>query len=158
MTMQKGLYKNDIYSIDTYFTNMEDISIDSIKLYYLTLLKNIKKDAWKDIYLYFTKNRTPQYESTTYISTKDAYTLVNGPTIYIANDVEKIANVNDFFAIGRNLRIGGVFEIEDVEGFEPMGRHARAILTQRGTGKGEHRRETKQGSRRFRLHGWSSWK
>ena len=41
------LYKNDIYSIDNYFTNMEDITVDSIKCYYLILLKNIKKaEIW----------------------------------------------------------------------------------------------------------------
>ena len=52
---------------------MENITIDSIKLYYLTLLKNIKKnESWKNIYNHFTKNRKPLYESTTYISTKDA--------------------------------------------------------------------------------------
>ena len=31
------------------------------------------------------------YQSSIYISTKDAYTLTDGPTIYLADDVEKIA-------------------------------------------------------------------
>lgn len=87
----KKLYKNDIYSIDEYFTNIEDITIDSIKLYYLTLLKNIKSaNDWTNIYNYLIKNRKQLYKSTTYISSEDAYTLVNGPTIYITQDVNKI--------------------------------------------------------------------
>jgi hypothetical protein len=87
----KKLYKNEIYSIDEYFTHIEDITVDSIKLYYLTLLKNIKSaDDWTNIYNYLTKNRKQLYKSTTYISTEDAYTLVNGPTIYITQDINKI--------------------------------------------------------------------
>jgi len=97
----KKLYKNDIYSIDEYFTNIEDITIDSIKIYYLLLLKNIKntkdKATWLNIYSYFHKNRKQPYESTTYISTSDAYTLVNGPTIYITQEVNKIG----YFCIQR---------------------------------------------------------
>jgi hypothetical protein len=33
------------------------------------------------------------YKSLIYITTKDAYTLKNGPTIFLANDVEKVAQV-----------------------------------------------------------------
>ena len=95
----KELYKNEIFSADEYFKNIEDITIESIKQYYLVLLKNIKQDKeknnWEIIYKYFMKRREKKYESTTYISTKDAYTLINGPTIYITQDVNKIA----FFCI-----------------------------------------------------------
>ena len=88
---RKKLYKNDIYAIDEYFVNIEDITIDSIKLYYLILLKNIKNgDEWLNIYNNFIENRKQLYKSTTYISTSDAYTLVNGPTIYITQEVNKI--------------------------------------------------------------------
>ena len=95
-------YKNPIFSVDEYFKNIEDITIESIKIYYLLLLRNIKfygengeKDTWTKIYKYFHKNRTCTYKSTTYVSTTDAYTLVNGPTIYITQDVNKIG----FFCI-----------------------------------------------------------
>lgn len=98
-------YKNPIFSVEEYFKNIEDITIESIKLYYLLLLRNIKtydietingekiyreNNIWIKIYDYFKKNRTKTYNSTTYISTTDAYTLVNGPTIYITQDVNKI--------------------------------------------------------------------
>ena len=87
--------KNSIFSTDEYFINIEDITIDSIKLYYLILLRNILPKKWKSIFRYFNNKRQPKYTSTTYISTKDAYTLVNGPTIYITQEVNKIA----FFCI-----------------------------------------------------------
>ena len=87
----KELYKNTIFNVDEYYTNIEDITVGSIKLYYLTLLRNIKPDAWKMVYNHFTKKRKQKYKSTTYISTEDASTLVNGPTIYITQEVNKIA-------------------------------------------------------------------
>jgi len=91
----KKLYKNDIYSCNQYFENIQDITIESIKIYYLCILRNIKPDKWSEIYNYFIDNRKTVFNSTAYISTEDAYTLVNGPTIYITNDVNKIG----FFCI-----------------------------------------------------------
>ncbi len=89
---ENRLYKNSLFSANEYYNNIEDISVETIKLYYLILLRNIKTNTWKQIYDYFTKRRKQKYESTTYISTKDAYTLVNGPTIYITQEVNKIAH------------------------------------------------------------------
>ena len=87
-----NLYKNSLYDVNEYFTEIEDITVTSIKIYYLTLLRNIKNDSWKKIYNYFIKERKQKYKSTTYISTSDAATLVNGPTIYITQEVDKIAH------------------------------------------------------------------
>ena len=86
------LYKNSLYYVNEYFTEIEAITVTSIKIYYLTLLRNIKNDSWKKIYNYFIKERKQKYKSTTYISTSDAATLVNGPTIYITQEVDKIAH------------------------------------------------------------------
>jgi hypothetical protein len=134
-------------------TCLNDINTINIKLYYLKLLKNIKKNDWKILYsLLKSKNQqriTPNeyidpkgqkikkaisvgpginmvghdkkngvplirmmstQESTTiskittqneentldgccalYITTKDAYTLTDGPTLFLAEDVEKMA-------------------------------------------------------------------
>jgi hypothetical protein len=90
----------------------------NIKLYYLRLLKNIPRNTWGSIYTNLYNSRTkriPENNSidskgtiftgaaaaasqtdssgsfATFISTKDAYTLTDGPTIYLANDVDKIA-------------------------------------------------------------------
>ena len=89
------LYKNDLYDINNFFENINDITIESMKIYYLKLLQNINIDDWKNIYNYFLLNRKEVFKSIVYISTKDSCTLVNGPTIYITHEVNKIG----FFCI-----------------------------------------------------------
>ena len=88
---KKKIYRKDVFNVDNYFVEIEDITIDSIKIYYLILLKNIIPEEWKKVYIFLTKKRVRKYESTAYITTRDAYTLVNGPTIYLTNDIDKIA-------------------------------------------------------------------
>ena len=78
------------YLINNYFENVEDINIIELKEYYLELLSNIK-DNYSQIYNYFHENRETRYDSTIYVTTKDAYTLTDGPTIFLTNDVEKVA-------------------------------------------------------------------
>ena len=63
----------------------------SIKLYYLTLVANIDESFWDRIKAHLNKERTVFHESSVFISTKDAHTLTDGPTIYLADDVDKIA-------------------------------------------------------------------
>ena len=92
---KKKLYKNEIYNVNNYFEEIENITIESIKQYYLILIKNVGNINWKNIYEYFIKKRKPLFKSTTYISTHDASTLINGPTIYITQEVSKIG----FFCI-----------------------------------------------------------
>lgn len=83
------------YSVERYFSSLDEITHISIKLYYLTLLKNITQkpelDAWTHIYNHF-KDCDNLYESTGYMTTSDAHTLTDGPTIFLTNDVEKIAS------------------------------------------------------------------
>jgi len=134
-------------SVNRYFASLDEIDMKTIKLYYLTLLKNIKEDDWLNVYNYFKDNRDKrinannsiddkgnkirkyssigpgiesrksssgggelirtmsvqvqgqiQKEKTAdsgscaiYVTTKDAYTLTDGPTIFLANNTEKIA-------------------------------------------------------------------
>jgi hypothetical protein len=63
----------------------------SLKEYYLKLLANIRPDAWIGIIGTLCKCRTPVYPSTIYMTTKDAYTITDGPTIYLTSEVKKIA-------------------------------------------------------------------
>ena len=81
----------DRYKFDTYFEEIGDIDAISIKKYYLKLLGAIKNDYGK-VYSYFKDNRKPIFQSCIKITTNDSYTLTDGPTIYMATDVEKIAN------------------------------------------------------------------
>ena len=79
------------YKIDNYFETVESIDIITIKRYYMTLL-SVVKNSYDKIYNYFKKKRKPIYNSYIRITTNDAHTLTDGPTIYLANDVEKIGN------------------------------------------------------------------
>jgi hypothetical protein len=137
-------YGNAKTNLDRHFESLDDISMKSIKMYYVNLLLNIIPDKWSYIYTHFKHLRSPRIlENTTidakgnkitkiksigpgvtsgptnglagapltrvasqqgipvkqqiagtsgvYVTTKDAYTLTDGPTIFISNDVEKIA-------------------------------------------------------------------
>ena len=110
------------------FATINDIDMQSIKIYYLKVLKNILPNKWTQVYNYFTTSRNKKISVNTtvdlrgnknrlskmnsvgpgiipdtnsaeqqinnvgmYITTRDAYTLTDGPTIFIANDLQKIA-------------------------------------------------------------------
>lgn len=77
------------YKIDEYFDSIEDITVMSIKEYYLKLLTAIKK-SYTEVFQYFKGKCQPLYPKPIKITTNDAYTLTDGPTIYLANDIEKI--------------------------------------------------------------------
>ena len=112
---------------DRNFVTINDIDMQSIKIYYLKVLKNILPNKWPQIYNYFTTSRNKKININTtvdlrgnknkitklnsvgpgtipdnliehqinnvgiYITTRDAYTLTDGPTIFISNDLQKIA-------------------------------------------------------------------
>ena len=139
------------------FASVDDITMMSIKLHYLKVLKNIKtddetQDTWHQIYLHYRNTRykrivpnsgvdatgnkilksvsvgpgatyrtgnapinsniggtplsrmasqqetnlalprpEPNGSCAIYVTTKDSYTLTDGPTIFLANDVQKVA-------------------------------------------------------------------
>ncbi len=76
-------------AIDKYFSDINDININNIKLYYLRLCKIIKEEDFT-LFKSYSKNKNI-YDSCIKITTNDAYTLTNGPTIFMTNDVEKMA-------------------------------------------------------------------
>jgi hypothetical protein len=142
-------YGNSKTNLERHFETIDNINMTNIKMYYITLLKNILPEKWAMIYRYFREIRSPRIvENNTidtkgvkinksksvgpgtyascpsnlsqmagaplirtasqnaiqhigtsgsigtsgiYVTTKDAYTLTAGPTIFISNDVEKIA-------------------------------------------------------------------
>jgi hypothetical protein len=104
------------------FPSIDEVNMQSIKLYYLKLLKNIISGTWGAIYISLKQKKTkrilpndtidpkgvaikkninqPDMQNSNesdsgncalYVSTKDAYTLTDGPTLFLAEDVEKIA-------------------------------------------------------------------
>ena len=136
----------DVFKLEEYFTDINDINMNYIKLYYLEILKRIKPNKWNEIYNYFQETRNLKIKPNNkgfddkelyknnqlnkiksldnsndlpkkdglelkrinsiftidtnreiktnpgiYITTKDAYSLSDGPTIYIAENVDKVA-------------------------------------------------------------------
>jgi hypothetical protein len=127
------------------FLTASDITMQSIKMYYLKILKNIVPEKWQQVYTFFAETRTKKIQPNDaidskgnkitkavslgsradlkpgaviertaslqvpaasvntsvntsvagscaiYVTTKDAYTLTDGPTIFLAKDVTKVA-------------------------------------------------------------------
>ena len=103
------------------FPSLDEVNMQNIKLYYLKLLKSIVKGTWGAIYISLKQQKTKRIlpndtidpkgvaiknvkqqviqnlneadsgNCALYVSTKDAYTLTDGPTLFLAEDVEKIA-------------------------------------------------------------------
>ena len=101
--------------LERHFETLDEITMTNIKIYYVKLLQNIRPDKWSQIYEHFKVDRQPRiaqnnsidakgikakppigkpvYNGTAgvYVTTKDANTLSDGPTIFISDDIEKIA-------------------------------------------------------------------
>jgi hypothetical protein len=118
-----------------YFREIADITMNSLKLYYLELLKYIPADSWDEIYTYMKsiqkkkfdpllskttsvdsifkqpsvinggslirtqsvhcetqKNQSNPNQSGILLTTTDAHTLTDGPTIFLTEDAKKIGN------------------------------------------------------------------
>jgi len=81
---------NERYKLTTHFTSIDSINMETIKLYYLDLLGNLNAEKWTGIYKYMLDTRKQRMLSNINIVTTDAHTLTDGPTIFLADDVEKI--------------------------------------------------------------------
>lgn len=91
-------YVNDIcvfrekrYSVAAQFQNITSVTMSEIKLYYLKLLGNLREGAWQSVRKHMLGIRKKRHESNIYVATFDANTLTDGPTIFLADDVKKIA-------------------------------------------------------------------
>jgi hypothetical protein len=79
------------YLPENMFTDISEITMTSIKEYYLLLLENIRPKYWSRVYETLLTVRRPKYESVVNLSTSDAHTLTDGPTIYLTENVDKVA-------------------------------------------------------------------
>jgi len=102
--------------IERHFGTLNDINMQNIKTHYLRVLGKILPDRWSIVYnelkrlqskrlisnetvdlkgaeipMRDRKEAVDNGSSSIYITTKDAYTLTDGPTIFLATDVEKVA-------------------------------------------------------------------
>lgn len=89
---EQKLLKNECDYIihERNFPRIESITMKNIKMYYIKLLKKLSQDKWENIYNYFISNRKKRYDSTIYISTSDAYTLTDGPSIFLVDNTDAI--------------------------------------------------------------------
>jgi hypothetical protein len=81
----------DRYNISTKYEDLSELTMNNVKLHYLELLERIQSKDWEQVYAHFHSIRTAKYTSNINIATTDAHTLTDGPTIFLANDVEKIS-------------------------------------------------------------------
>jgi len=79
------------YLPENMFGDIADITMTSIKEYYLLLLENIRPKYWTRIYETLSGVRKPKFASVVNLSTSDAHTLTDGPTIYLTEHVDKVA-------------------------------------------------------------------
>jgi len=79
------------YLPENMFGDIADITMTSIKEYYLLLLENIRPKYWTRIYETLAGVRKPKFASVVNLSTSDAHTLTDGPTIYLTEHVDKVA-------------------------------------------------------------------
>jgi hypothetical protein len=79
------------YLPENMFSDIGEITMTSIKEYYLLLLENIRPKYWSRVYDTLMGVRKPKFASVVNLSTSDAHTLTDGPTIYLTENVDKVA-------------------------------------------------------------------
>jgi hypothetical protein len=85
------LWTSPRYAVELHFSDIADINMTNIKAYYLELLENVQADQWPAIWTHFQAQRARLHASNVNLTAQDAHTLTCGPTLFLANDVEKIA-------------------------------------------------------------------
>ena len=85
------LWTSGRYAVERHFSDIADINMTNLKLYYLELLENVQADKWPAIWAHFQAQRARMHASNVNLTAQDAHTLTCGPTLFLANDVEKIA-------------------------------------------------------------------
>lgn len=122
---------DDAFGADEYFSGgIGDITMDSLKNYYLLVLKHVEPVCWPEIYSYINTTRDKKFDSSSrslrkiksmessaapsvltrtvsmstdinreaikkasngiLLTTADAHTLTDGPTIFLSEDVQKV--------------------------------------------------------------------
>ena len=97
---------DDNYIIDAYFDGkIENITMNSLKEYYLESLRHCDSTKWDEVFNHMKSRHRPRFVDNSHkamigntkppsgvsITTADAYTLTDGPTIFLAENVEHIA-------------------------------------------------------------------
>jgi hypothetical protein len=135
--VNKKKYIPDEYTIAVYFEEVSDITIINLKIYYLRLLLLIKED-YETIYETFKSKRKNLYKSVIKITTNDAHTLTDGPTIFLTQDVEKTAR---FY-----LKVSNIPDSELDNILKVMSRNERYMIDLEKIEQDEQQRRDKMGT------------
>ena len=130
------------YQLENYFESVETITINSLKRYYLVLLNNLK-EQYGPVHEYFITKRRPLYNSSINITTKDAYTLTDGPTIYLADNVELIGKFCLKTASIPKVMFGAI--IEDIKNNEKLRQEIEQLM--KDLNKNKDNSEGKEGDK-----------
>lgn len=91
-------YIPSIYKMDQWFEDISQITMNNIKLYYLTLLQNIEPTGFAKSRTFLSSRQEKKYKKSStgnlggvLLTTKDAFTLTDGPTIYLADNIVNLA-------------------------------------------------------------------
>lgn len=73
-----------------YIIDITNLTSYKLKLLYVNKLKMMTKTHYKQLVHWISTSSKSVYKSTIYISTRDAWTLTHGPTLYMTSHVDKI--------------------------------------------------------------------
>jgi hypothetical protein len=96
------------YRVDRYFSSISDITMASIKTYYLEMLGRISPLEWGALHAELVSHRKSKFPHSPsaaasggiFATTLDAYTITDGPAIFLAEDV---SHIGEFYLGQLNL-------------------------------------------------------
>jgi hypothetical protein len=93
------------YKLEAHFTSLSEITMINLKTYYLDALNQLEEDVWSNIHEHLKGTQKAKFPENNgedvsenkksngiLLTTSDAHTLTDGPTIFLAKDVKKIGN------------------------------------------------------------------
>ena len=104
-------------SLESHFPTLDTVTMGNIKEYYLMLLGSIEPSQWSTLYTLLLKQRRQRQASNIHIVTTDAHTLTDGPTIFLADDVNKMAQ---FYIQSANISPAVVKDLLDTIKFNSV--------------------------------------
>jgi len=96
---------DDDYKLEANFKSLSEITMINLKTYYLDALNQLDEGVWSNIHEYLKGTQKTKFPENNgeyvpddkksngiLLTTSDAHTLTDGPTIFLAKDVKKIGN------------------------------------------------------------------
>jgi hypothetical protein len=84
----QGALTSPVYAIENLFESLEGVTLERIKSCYIQTLAHIRPECWGELY---DEKKAARLPSNIHVATTDAHTLTNGPTIFLADDIQKVA-------------------------------------------------------------------